>query len=383
MTINEIKEFNKNPSKNLYKFYLDKYFEYNKCIDCGDVIYFSNSSFRNSKNGTILINKSYLSKKILYDKTYFLSICEDCLKLKYPEYENMNKSRIFNRICDITCYAFNIPIEISEKWKSDNYAMTLDNFIKKHGEILGKQKWESYCKKQSETNKFEYKNKKYGWSEKEFNDYNKSRSVTLYNLINKYGESDGIKIWDEYINKQKLTKSKEYVIDKYGKSYWEELCSRKSNSLKNIINRNGKKEGTILYKNIFNNITVYPPSKSSQLFFEKIDLILSKEYETYFYNKNEEYCIFDDELGFIFIDYYIKDINLSIEFNGDIWHANPSKYGENDIIPILNIKAKDIWNKDQKRYDILKNKHNINTIVIWESNKPDINNIIKTIKNNE
>jgi len=380
-----LKDFNKNKTKERYSEIENEYFPNDqKCEDCNSSIYYYDSTFRNSLNGELKkIGKSCHTVKKVDEISYTLSICEDCLIKKFPIYNKKNKSRVFNMMNDITSYAFKIPIDIKDNWKKLNYNRTEESYIKKYGEEIGLKKWNKYKEKQSYTNKFEYKKEKYGWTKKEFDDYNKSRSVTLYNLIDKYGESDGIKMWDNYINKQRITKSKEYVINKYGKSYWDELCLKKSNSLKGIINRKGKEKGIKFYKNLFNNILVYPPSKSSQSFFKKIDLILGKRYKTYFFDKNEEYCIFDDDLGFIFLDYYIKDLNVSIEFNGDIWHANPTKYKEDDIIPVLNIKAKDIWDKDEKRYNNLKNNHNITTIVVWENDKPDINDIIKIIKDNE
>ena len=36
-------------------------------------------------------------------------------------------------------------------------ALTLENMIKKYGEMEGKIRWDSYCKKQSISNTFEYK----------------------------------------------------------------------------------------------------------------------------------------------------------------------------------------------------------------------------------
>ena len=38
--------------------------------------------------------------------------------------------------------------------------------IKKWGVELGKQKWQEYKNKQSEKNKFEYKQNKFGWTKK-------------------------------------------------------------------------------------------------------------------------------------------------------------------------------------------------------------------------
>lgn len=63
-----------------------------------------------------------------------------------------------------------------------------------------------------------------------------------------------------------------------------------------------------------------------------------------------------------FYDFYLKGHNLLIEIDGDYWHGNPEKYGENDL-KRHQIRA--------QRVDEHKNKwallHGIPLIRIWES----------------
>jgi hypothetical protein len=379
---NEIKIINNNRDKELYDNFLVKNnINSEKCRLCNDIIYYDDTILRSGKTNISIVGKSSFSYKTLYDKKYYLSVCQSCLIKKYPNYVNLNTSRIFNRLCDITKFAFNIDDISYNKWKKDNYAITEENLIKKHGQENGKKIWDGYVKKQSETNTLDYKIKKYNWTEEDFNNYNKSRSVTLKNLIDKYGEENGIKMWDNYIDKQKITKSKEYVIKKYGEKYWNDLCNKKSHSLISYKNKYGDDQYINKYINKFNKIVVYPPSKSSQLFFKNIDLVISKDNETYYSDKNEEYCVFLSDMGFVFLDYYIKNKKIVIEFYGNIWHANPKLFKENDILPITNKKAKDIWLEDKNRIDKLKEEHDIDTIIIWEHDKPSISDILKMIEN--
>jgi len=211
-----IEWFNKNNSKEEYSKIFNKYFiDSPKCRICNDIVYYYDSTFLIDKGKQLkLKKKSCLSSKYL-DKEYFLSICEDCLTKKYPEYQQKNKSRVFNQMNYITGYAFDIPDDVSVNWIKDKYAITENNLIKKWGEEVGKEKWKTYCNKQSLTNKFEYKMEKYGWTKDKFDEYNKSRSITLDIMIKKYGENIGIIKWNDYIEKQKTTKSKSYVIEKH------------------------------------------------------------------------------------------------------------------------------------------------------------------------
>lgn len=377
----EIKKINKNKNKNEYFNFIKKNIkEYKTCRVCGGAIYYYDSIISVNRINQITFNgKSFLSSKTINDKVYYLSVCEDCLSKEFDTYNKLNKSRIFNRMCNITSYAFDIDETESKKWKQNNYSITIESMINKYGDTIGKQKWESYVNKQSYSNSFEYKKNKYDWTRDDFNKFNKTRSITLSNMIEKHGEEDGIKLWDSYVDKQKIIKSKNYTVNKYGEKYWVDLCEKKSHSLKSVIKRCGKVEGLKLYINNFNKMVVYPPSKKSQDFFKNIDLIISKKYTTYYSDKNEEYCFFDNDIGFVYFDYFIKEKNIIIEFNGDIWHANPNKFNGDDIVPILNKKASDIWEKDKKRYDILKQKHNFNIIVIWETDKIKISDLIKKI----
>lgn len=57
-----------------------------------------------------------------------------------------------------------------------------------------------------------------------------------------------------------------------------------------------------------------------------------------------------------------------IEFNGDYWHANPSKYKKDDLITYPGgniILAEDVWNKDANRISYLKSL-GLDVFIIWE-----------------
>ena len=91
-------------------------------------------------------------------------------------------------------------------------------------------------------------------------------------------------------------------------------------------------------------------------------------------------------------DIRIKDTNLLVEINGDFWHANPSKYNENDVLKFSStnhIKAKDVWKKDEKNKKYAE-KNSYKVIYIWESDiegkqeieiKKYLLNLLNNIKN--
>jgi len=73
--------------------------------------------------------------------------------------------------------------------------------IKKYGITEGAERWNSYCKKQADSNKFEYKQEKHGMTYEEYDEYNKSRAVTLDNMIKRYGVQDGLFHWNQYVER--------------------------------------------------------------------------------------------------------------------------------------------------------------------------------------
>lgn len=383
MIKDDIRFFNKKKSKDLYRKILSEIEPgYLKCKECSDVVYHQSSFFRISKQNIIYIEKkSHRLFKKIYDKEYYLVVCEDCLKKKFPEYRN----RIFNTMNHITKYAFDIPDDIYEKWKKENIGVTLHRLISLYGDNDGKKRWDKYCKRQSETNKFEYKKYKYGWNKEDFESYNKSRSVTLSNLIKKHGENKGLKIWQDYIEKQILTKSKEYFINKYGEDKWNELNKKKAQTLENFIKRYGDKRAFEKFDDYMRMRISFPASKSSQIYFKTLDNVLGKKYTTYFYEKNgKEFGKLLSTGRYVYLDYYIKELNLDIEFNGDIFHANPNIFKSDDKPnPFNNETANEIWEKDEEKIKLLEREHNIKTITIWESNLPNLDEILKIIEDYE
>jgi G:T-mismatch repair DNA endonuclease (very short patch repair protein) len=77
-------------------------------------------------------------------------------------------------------------------------------------------------------------------------------------------------------------------------------------------------------------------------------------------------------------DIYIPSFNLIIEYFGDYWHCNPKKYSQNYFNEKKNMTAKEIWDYDNKKIDLIKN-YGYNLEVIWESELKDDNKLINKI----
>jgi hypothetical protein len=259
-------------------------------------------------------------------------------------------------------------------------AVTLENFIKKYGENLGQEKWTNYREKQAYSNTFEYKKKKYGWTKNKWSKFNKSRAVTVENLVRKYGEVVGLEKWHQYCEKQKITKSKEYFVKKYGIEKWNELCIKKSQVHNPIfISQN---EGITIEQALSKIAARRGAAYTSKLELDFIRMLEQKfgklDHTTIckpfgrWDHENNQYVIYD-----------IKHKNCIIEFNGDYWHANPKYYSEKDLI--RNQTAAEIWKKDQHKREIAES-FNLSVYTVWESDYLDnknetITKVIEWIQN--
>ena len=361
---NLIKWYKENKSKENYTTIFKEHISNHlNCRECGDIVYYEKSNMRCDRDGFIKVEgRTYDMTKNLLGITYHLTLCEDCLIKKHPEYLNINMNKVFNVLNDMTLSAFDIPLDVAKKWKNENYSITLKTLISKYGEDDGNKRWKQYCDKQALTNTFEYKQEKYGWSEKQFKEYNKSRSVTLKNLIDRHGIDKGTYIWNNYIERQRHTCSLNYFITEYG----EEVGTLKYNNF--ILGReiNGG----------------YSPI-SQELF----RLLQTKiKYNLQFAEQGGEKTYHDYSLGgnSYYVDCYVHDIDIIIEYNGDLFHANPSLYEANETPnPFRKDKtAQEHWDLDEKRLDFLKSHCN-DIIVVWESEykTKGINKLVEELAN--
>jgi len=357
--------------------------EFPKCRLCGNIILNSNFEIKlNKADKKIKINKPSVYCREIDNNKYYLSCCENCLLEHFKDDLPKSSKYYFMKANKYGAYSFGYSNEEYHKICSYTIGITEENMIRKWGKKEGKKRWKEYCNKQAITNTFKYKKEKYGWDKETFNKFNESRAITKENLINKYGEEKGLEIFDNYINKQKLTKSYDYMIKKYGEEKTNEINKSKALTLENFIKKYGKKNGLIKYEQTINkNYSFY--SNLSQRFFNELDNILSKKYTTYYATKNKEYGVMLSNKQYVKLDYFIKELNLCIEFNGDCFHANPQIYKETDTPNPFNRKltSKMIWENDNKRYKLLKEIRNIDTIIIWENEYNKGINIENFIKN--
>lgn len=65
------------------------------------------------------------------------------------------------------------------------------------------------------------------------------------------------------------------------------------------------------------------------------------------------------------LDIYIPSLNVAIECQGDYWHMNPKKYSESSINKTMKMTAKQVWERDSKKHELIRCV-GITLILLWE-----------------
>lgn len=237
--------------------------------------------------------------------------------------------------------------KLVDEWKDKNLKRTKKRYVEKFGKEEGLKRWNEYRRKQSISNSFEYKRDKYGWTKEEFEKFNKSRAVTEDNMIKKYGAMEGKKKWVSYIERQRFTCTIEYFIEEYG----EELGTKKYN------------EFCYIRDNVIKQKRLGLRSKVSEELFSIIDSL------------TDDYCFWgDNEFKFIkktggcfHVDFFNQRTGKVIEFFGDVFHANPKLYKDENEVLFFGKSVREVREKDKRRikmlseYDIVSDVH-----IVWE-----------------
>ena len=107
-------------------------------------------------------------------------------------------------------------------------------------------------------------------------------------------------------------------------------------------------------------------SKISQDLFN--ELAKHTNNEIYYGSLNREYSIYNKENKHVYVFDFTDLTNKKIiEFQGDIYHANPNLFLEDDKpSPWNDLTSKELWERDEYKKQIALN-NNFDLIQIWES----------------
>jgi len=154
------------------------------------------------------------------------------------------------------------------------------------------------------------------------------------------------------VTESQKTFSKDICIEKWGYERGLEIFNKRQEKwFKSLIDN----------ENIFIGY-----SKISQEIFKKIEESINGEF--LYAEKGGELKIKKEKGGYYFYDFTDIKNKKIIEYNGDMYHANPSKYKADEYPHPFrkNITSKEIWNKDFKKIKTAED-NGFEVLVIWDS----------------
>lgn len=296
-------------------------------------------------------------------------------------------------------------------------AASLENYIRLYGETEGTERWNIYLQKRKEAYR---KNRENGY---EYARYNEDYYIRLY------GDVEGKKRFRDKIDKQRYKVSLERYIEEFGEDGYK-ICKdiKDTQSLNSCVARHGLSEGTYIYNmmrdnrrgkkldkyiekygidegtkryeeyvefrkfvpNIDGYITRYGRDLGIKLYQDchskshnnrqqsvsNVSIQLFNDIKIYIpdlihFGSNELYIPMTLEEVEKYSMYSVRvDCEYNgriVEFNGDVYHANPSMFNEDDRPHpyTKNITAKELWKKDINRKKILENR-GFEVMFVWE-----------------
>lgn len=250
-----------------------------------------------------------------------------------------------------------------ENGKRTHY-LTLAKCIEKYGESEGLRIWNEHKKKTASVS-LPNLIRIYGLEKgtKLYNERCVKMRVkrTLEYFINKYGEDEGKRLHKEYHDKYKGFETLEWFIDKYGQKRGQEIydnaCKGKALTIATFVRKYGEEEGRQRYEEYYRNrYNQFGQSKVALELFNKImENTKVKKHKIWFDGHPKEFGKYLHELDrYVFFDFFDETTGRIIEFNGDYWHANPLVYESDSIIHMPGKTTK--LAKDIWQWDEARNK---------------------------
>jgi len=233
-------------------------------------------------------------------------------------------------------------IENIRKKHSEKSKHTLSNFIKRYGEKEGAVKYDDYLKRKFNPRSVEKVMNQYNISMEEATKKVSNiqrRDLNFY--IKKYGEVEGKERFENANKKRAYANTRDYYVKKYGEiegnvKYDQVMYNRTNhNRLEYYTSKYGEYEGSVLYNRRIAKMISKFPTFSSKIESEFNQLVfneLSDDLKNNFIGHpiTEKPCFLFSEK---YNRYFVPDIkirNVIIEFDGSYWHSLPNVI-ENDV----------------------------------------------------
>ena len=170
----------------------------------------------------------------------------------------------------------------------------------------------------------------------------RQRTFSLDKCIERYGKVDGMAIWN---NRQER-----WMTALYDKSK-EEIVLMNKKKLQ-FMSQSFTSASSNPARTLFRYVQTYYPYR----LFNFDDII----------TKNREVSILNEEIGRRYRLDFTDKLGWVIEFYGDYWHGNPTKYNGDQVLLSSGALYRDIWERDRVKEEYIKSL-GYKLLIIWES----------------
>lgn len=189
--------------------------------------------------------------------------------------------------------------------------------------------------------------------------------------IERYGEEEGIRIWKARTDlwQRTLNSRPQEEIDRANKT--------KGITLENMIRKHGEEEGSIRYNKWKESLNINiggSVSKISIRFFDSLlsalhDIGIDLQPSDYTYGKDgmKEYYI-RTKNGIRFYDFVLHKHKIIIEFNGNVFHP---RQGDENWVSVFGAPYKTVWENDVVKYDAAVEK-GFTVFYVWDDMDMDM-----------
>lgn len=188
-----------------------------------------------------------------------------------------------------------------------------------------------------------------------------SKRCIEYYTARGYSEEEAANL----LAKEQTKFSKEICIEKYGEDEGIKIWQDRQDRWQETLNSKSSEEITRINKARIS--TMSSISKAEK------EIIKELEKNDVGHPVNSQFVLFADNNK-----RYVYDISVGnkiIEYNGDFWHCNPTLYNEGYINPRTKEKSTYRWKKDKEKIKVAEDQ-GYEVLVIWESeykqNKEDV-----------
>jgi len=213
------------------------------------------------------------------------------------------------------------------------------------------------------------------------------KMVSLRGCIARFGEKEGVKIWEERESKRSEAGKRgsanlQYWINKgYSEEEAKKLRSERQSTftLEKCILKYGEEEGKKRFTDrqikwgeslsSGGNLKIGYSKISQELFYKLLEFYnVNKRDKIYFGSHNKEFGLEKKEGGVWLYDFTDTKNKKIIEYHGDDYHGNPKKYKNYEKPHPFrkNITAQEMWDKDKQKLN-LANEKGFEVMVIWDS----------------